>query len=427
MREEQRPATASASSAVKNDGTTQRSLAPPRLSIVVLPFANLSGDPEHDSFVDAVTESLTTDLSHGTNLFVIAHNRALSYAAKDIDVRQVGRELNVRYVLEGSMQRNGSRLRVNVQLIDAENGKHLWAERFETPVADLFDLQDEIVSSLAHTLYLQVVLAAARRAERLPHPDAKDLTFLGVVCSYNGWTPEHVAQARGFLERALTINNRSVGALFALANVDLIAAMSLLTDEPTVCLSRAEQNAIKALSLAPDEALSHLIMGAIYMFTNRAVQGIAECERALALNRNLANAHSLIGLAKILIGRAAETEGHIREAFRVSPRDMNTYQWMYFLGAAKFHLGADAEAVIWLRRSIETNRNIPPAHFALAAASGLLGVRDEARAAAEAGLAMNPGFTIRRMCAAKSSDNPTYLIGQKRLCEGMRIAGVPEG
>ena len=106
---------------------------------------------------------------------------------------------------------------------------------------------------------------------------------------------------------------------------------------------------------------------------------------------------------------------------------MNTYQWMYFLGAAKFHLGADAEAVTWLRRSIEKNRNIPPAHFTLAAASGLLGMRDEARAAAEAGLAMNPGFTIRRMCAAKSSNNATYLIGQERLCEGMRIAGVPEG
>ena len=119
----------------------------------MLPFANLSGDPEHDDFVDGVTESLTTDLSHFSNLFVIARNSALSYKGKEIDVRQVGRELNVRYVLEGSVQRNGNRLRVNVQLIDAENGKHLWAERFEKPMADLFDMQDEIVSRLAYTLH----------------------------------------------------------------------------------------------------------------------------------------------------------------------------------------------------------------------------------------------------------------------------------
>ena len=130
-----------------------------------------------------------------------------------------------------------------------------------------------------------------------------------------------------------------------MANVDLIAAISLLTDEPTASLSAAETNAIKALSLAPDEAVVHLILGAIYILTNRAVQGIAECEHALALNRNLAKAHSAIGLAKVLMGRAAETEGHVLEALRLSPRDTGAYQWMHFLGAAKMHLGADAEAV----------------------------------------------------------------------------------
>ena len=171
----------------------------------------------------------------------------------------------------------------------------------------------------------------------------------------------------------------------------------------------------------------HLILGGIYILTNRAVQGIAECEHALALDRNLARAHGAIGFAKVLMGRAAETEGHVLEALRLSPRDMGANLWMHFTGAAKLHLVADAEAVAWLRRSIESNRNLPPAHFALAAALGLLGALDEARAAARAGLALNPGFTIRRLRAAKSSDNPTYLAGQERLCEGMRLAGVPEG
>jgi TolB-like protein/class 3 adenylate cyclase len=399
--------------------------SPPRLSVVVLPFVNLSGDPEHDIFVDGVVESLTTDLSRISN--VIARNSALSYKGKEIDVRRVGRELNVRYVLEGSVQRNGNRLRMNVQLIDAENGKHLWAERFEKPTADLFDMQDEIVSRLAYTVATQLILAAARRAERLVHPDAKDLHFQGVACLQKGWTPEYVTQARGFFERALAIDHRSIGALFGLANADLIAAFSLLTDESTAGLSAAETNAVKALSLAPDFALGHLILGGIYILTNRAVQGIAECEHALALDRNAARAHGAIGLAKVLMGRAAETEGHVLEALRLSPRDTGASLWMHFVGAAKMHLGADAEAVAWLRRSIENNRNLPPAHFALAAAFGLLGALDEARAAAQAGLALNPSFTIRRLRAAKPSDNPTYLAGQERFCEGMRLAGVPEG
>lgn len=170
-----------------------------------------------------------------------------------------------------------------------------------------------------------------------------------------------------------------------------------------------------------------MTLGGIYIVTNRAVQGIAECEHALALDRNLAGVHSTIGLAKVLMGRPAETEGHILEAFRLSPRDINTSNWMLFLGIAKLHLAADAEAVGWLRRSIETNRNSPLAHFALAAASDLLGVRDEAQGAVRGGLALNPGFTIRRLRAAKLSDNPTYLVGQERFCEGMRLAGVPEG
>jgi TolB-like protein/tetratricopeptide (TPR) repeat protein len=426
VNEWQRSTTTSGSSAVHNDDTMQRSRSPPRLSVVVLPFVNLSGDPAHDYFVEGVADSLTTDLSHSRNLFVIGRNSAFKYKGKEIDVRQVGRELNVRYVLEGSVQRNGNRLRMNVQLIDAENGKHLWAERFEKPTADLFDMQDEIVSRLAYTLHVQLVIAAARRAERLAHPDAKDLNFQGVACLQKGATPEYVTQARGFFERALAIDHRSFVALFGMANVDLIAAFCLLTDEPTGCLSAAETNAIKALSLVPDDAYVHMTLGAIYILTNRAVQGIAECEHALALDRNTARAHGAIGWAKTLMGRAAETEGHVLEALRLSPRDMGAYWWMHYLGAAKLHLAADAEAVVWLRRSIESSHNFPPAHFALAAAFGLLGALDEARAAAQAGLALNPGFTIRRLRAAKPSDNPTFLAGQERFCEGMRLAGVPE-
>ena len=179
-----------------------RHVPAPRLSIVVLPFANISGDPEQEYFVDGVTESLTTDLSRIGGSFVIARNTAFTFKGKAVDVKRVGRELNVRYVLEGSVQRGGNRLRVNVQLIDAETGNHLWAERFDKPVADLFDMQDEIVSRLANTLDAQLTTAEARRAEHSPHPDAMDLYFQGKACANRGVTPENMAQARNSLSVA---------------------------------------------------------------------------------------------------------------------------------------------------------------------------------------------------------------------------------
>jgi tetratricopeptide (TPR) repeat protein len=305
--------------------------------------------------------------------------------------------------------------------------KHRWAERFEKPVADFFDMQDEIVSRLAQTLDAQLVVAEARRAERSRHPDALDLVFQGFACVYQGPTPEHLSQARGFFERALAIDPRSVGALVGMASVDATMASYVLTDDRSARLSTAEANAIRALSLDPDRALAHRVLGTIYNMTNRHAQGIAECEQALALDRNLADAHAVIGMAKYYLGRAAETEGHILEAFRLSPRDIYAHRWMHFVGMAKIQLGADAEAAGWLQRSIDANRNSPFTHFALAAALGLQGSLDEARTAATAGLALNPGFTIRRFRASQPSDNPTFLAGRERLYSGTRLAGVPEG
>ena len=164
--------------------------APPRLSIVVLPFANLGGDPAHEHFVDGVTESLTTDLSRIRGSFVIGRNTAFTYKGKAVDLKQIGRELNVRYVLEGSVQHGGNRMRVNVQLIDAEMGSHLWAERFDKPLADLFDMQDEIVARLANALNAQLVAAEALRAEQAPNPDSMDLYFQGLASQNKGVSPK---------------------------------------------------------------------------------------------------------------------------------------------------------------------------------------------------------------------------------------------
>ena len=187
--------------------------APPRLSIVVLPFANIGGDAEQEHFVDGVTESLTTDLSRIRGAHVVARNTAFTYKGKSIDVKEIGDELNVRYVLEGSVQRSANRMRVNVQLIDAETGNHLWAERFDKPLADLFDMQDEIVARLAGALNAQFAAAEARRAEQAPTPNSMDLYFQGLAWFNRGLTPDSVAQARSFFDRALAVDPDNVDAL----------------------------------------------------------------------------------------------------------------------------------------------------------------------------------------------------------------------
>ena len=190
------------------------------LSLVVLPFTNLSNDPSQDYFADGLTENLTTDLSRLSGSFVIARNTAFTFKGKNVDAREIGKELGVRYVLEGSVQRDAGRMRVNVQLIDAESGNHLWAERFDKPLADLFEMQDEIVSRLANQLGTELTSAEAHRAERAPNPNSMDLFFQGLASINKGVNVENMARARGFFERALTVDPGNLDALLGEGRVD---------------------------------------------------------------------------------------------------------------------------------------------------------------------------------------------------------------
>jgi TolB-like protein/class 3 adenylate cyclase/Flp pilus assembly protein TadD len=400
---------------------------PPRLSIVVLPFANMSGDPEQEYFADGVTESLTTDLSRISGAFVIGRSTAFSYKGKSRDLRQIGRELDVRYVLEGSVQRSGNRIRVNVQLVDAETGSHIWTERFDKPIADLFDMQDEIVSRLANRLGHELAGAEARRAGRSATPDSMDHYFLGLADLNKGQTTNLLDKARFHFDCALDLDPDNVDALVGRARVNLGFVSYWLSEDRANPLGSAELDLGKALKLRPDNAIAQALLGVVRMFSNRAVQGIAECGRALEIDRNLAAAHAWIGLGKYFAGRCEETEGHILEALRVSPRDTRAYAWMVYVGIAKIALGCDEEAVAWLNRSIELNPNNPVPHFFLGAALSCLGRPDEARDAARAGLELNPGFTIARFRSLTFSDNAVYRAQRERVYKGMRMAGMPEG
>jgi tetratricopeptide (TPR) repeat protein len=341
-------------------------------------------------------------------------------------VKDIGRELNVRFVLEGSVQRRGERMRVNVQLVDTESGAHVWAERFDKPVTDFFDMQDEVVARLANQLGVELMLAEARHSERTRNPDSIDLTFQGVGWYVKGPTREHLTKAREFFERALELDPNNVQALTMIALDDFIVATQFVPDDRAERLSAAEAAATKALSLAPDRAMAHLCLATVFGVTNRAAEGIAECERALALDWNLAGAHALLGWLKIYVGHAEETEVHVQEALRLSPHDRAAFYWRNFVGTASFLLGRHEAVAAWFRQSIEANRNNPMSHFSLAAALATLGRMEEARAACKSGLAINPNFSIERLRATLTSNSP-YHAERERFIEGMRMAGVPKG
>ena len=394
---------------------------------MVLPFANLGGDPEQEYFVDGVTENLTTDLSRISGSFVIGRNTAFTYKGKHVDLKQIGRELNVRYILEGSVQRGGNRFRVNVQLIDAEIGNHLWAERFDKAVADLFDMQDEIVAHLANQLGTQLIEAEARRAQRATNPDSMDLYFQGMAWLNKALSSGDYLQARGFFERALALDPGNIDALIGTAAVDRAVAANYTRDDRAARLAAAEATLTKVLSLAPNNASAHFHMGWCLIVTNRGAEGIAECERALTLDPNLAAARAAIGWAKLANGRAEETEAHVDEALRLSPRDRFADRWVFYIGVAKMFLGADEEAVTWYHRAIQLNRNYWIAHFNLAATLAELGRLDEARAEAQAGLALEPKFTLRRYRAGAATDDPVFLKRREQIIEGMRATAFASG
>jgi TolB-like protein/Flp pilus assembly protein TadD len=399
--------------------------APPRLSIVVLPFTSLGVDLEHEMFVDGVTESLTTDLSRINNAVVVSRNTAFTYKGKPVDAKQIGRDLNVRYVLEGSIQRGGSRMRVNVQLIDAITGNHLWADRFDKTMADPFDMQDEIVSQVANQLRPELLAAEARRAESEENPDSMDLYFQGVQW-FNKGGPDNIERAREIFERAVALDPTNIDALVGAARADVLVGAIYTTDHRAERLAAAEALLIKGISIAPRNYWAHLWLGFIQIQTNRASRAIGELQQALALNRNLGAAHAWTGQAKITMGRAEEAEAHVNEAFRLSPNDAVGFIWTHMRGLAKLHLGADEEAVALFHRSVDASRNYPLNHFYMAAALSHLGRLDEARAEVQAGLALAPGYSIARFLSMGESDNPTYLKQRERILDGLRKAGVPE-
>jgi TolB-like protein/Tfp pilus assembly protein PilF len=411
----------------RRDRRASRKDGPPRLSIVVLPFANLSRDPDQEYFVDGVTESLTTDLSRIHGSFVIARNTAFTYKGRAVDAREIGKSLNVRYALEGSVQRAGDRLRVSVQLIDVESGAHLWAERFDKSVADIFETQDEIVTRLARALDVQLVAAEASSAAGAASPDSMDLYFRGQAVVNLGFGPEEAIRARALFEEALRLDEDNVDALAALSQYSALAvALAFFQDDGAATLATAEKAAIRAVELSPNHAKSHLALAQVYSFTNRVPQALAEYRRALSLDRNYTQAYAGFAAASMYDGKARDSEAHIEKAFQLSPQDSQAHLWCLIAGTAKLLLEDYAAAEAWFRRGIEINRSYPIQVLYLAGALQGLGRADEAKATAREALELNPRFSQTLVRSIRRSTNPTYLAQLAKLLTLLGEAGIPE-
>jgi TolB-like protein/class 3 adenylate cyclase len=400
----------------------------PRLSVAVLPFVNVGGNTEHDHFVDSITETLTTDLSCISELLVISRNTTGNYKGRPIDTRRIGLELGVRYVLKGSVQSAGKRIRINAQLIDAESGAHLWAERFDKPYADLLDTQDEVAARLARTIHVELIAAESRRATR-EHADRLD----SLDHALNGWAAwnqplslEAARKARGFFEAALRLDEHNVSALLGLANAHMWEVNMYVSDDREAQIRAAEAAAAKALAMNPNAADVHVTYGTVLFAMRAPERALREFELAVSLDGNLALAHGYLGLMKFFLGRACETRSHISEAMRLSPRDPLLFHWHFFIGVADLYLGRMGSALESLRKSVEINPNWGLSQFVLAGALALKELPAEAAEVCAAARRLSPNFTIAKFRAEAVSDNPVYLAQRERLHEGLRLAGVPE-
>jgi TolB-like protein/Tfp pilus assembly protein PilF len=344
----------------------------------VLPFANLSNDPDQQYFADGITDDLTTDLSRISHMFVISRNTAFTYRNKPVDAKQIGRELGVRYVLEGSVRRSGDQVRVNAQLIDAETDAHLWAERFDADIGDLFALQNEITGRIANSLSVELFRAEAARPTE--HPDALDYILRGRAASASSPTRDNYANAISLYERALVLDPRSVEAQSRLAGTLAARVLNGLTNSGAAEIERADGLIGQALAASPRSPLAHWAKGLVLRVQRRSEEAIPEFEAAILANRNWAGALSNLGWCKLYTGAMEEAISVHERAIRLSPRDPYIGTWYQSIGTAHLLQSRTDEAIVWLEKARSASPGLPNIHASLASAYALKGEIERANA-----------------------------------------------
>jgi adenylate cyclase len=406
----------------------------PRLSIVVLPFANLSGDPGQDYLADVLTEGLTTGLSRISGTFVIARSTAFTYKGKPADVKQIGRDLGVRYVLEGSEQHSGNQVRVNAQLIDAETGAHLWADQFDADRADLLRMQDEIVTRIARALEIQLSAVDAARVEET-RPGNLDAEDLARRCKAGDWNAAPLSKeweaAYALCARALQIDDRNVTALGRMAWWHILPVLEAQSPDPQAAIRQADELASRALAIDPNDYWAHFSKAGVLLAQNRHEEAIVQAERSLALNPSFMEAYEILCMANSFLGRPDRAMEYADTAIRLGPRDPYIFGNYHAKGWAFFMKEQDDHAIEWLRRSAAAAPGAEPfTYLLLASAYALNGRQAEAQDELKRYLSLSrtKSTTIAQLRKQQLSlaDNSTWVAYNERLFEGLRKAGMPE-
>jgi adenylate cyclase len=405
-------------------------VATPRLSIVVLPFTNLSNDPDQQYFADGMTDDLTTDLSRITHMFVIARNTAFIYRNKPIAAKQIGRELGVRYVLEGSIQRLGSRVRINAQLIEAESDAHLWAERFDGDTSDLFALQNEITTRIAVALNQELIaVEAARRTDR---PDVLEYILRARAAYAKPISRERNVEGIRLLELALALDPHSVEAQSMLAGALAGRVLNGLSDARAADLERAKRLSEQALAASFRSPLAHIAKAHLLRAQRRYSEAIPEYETALAYNRNYVYAYFALGKCKLYTRSIEETIPLVERAIRLSPRDPELGVWYKQIGHVHLLQSHTDEAVIWLQKARNHTAEHPTIRGDLASAYALNGETERAAAQLAKARGLSPDDRYSSIARLKEIRNFEMLTPQIRALSeatyyaGLRKAGLPE-
>jgi adenylate cyclase len=404
------------------DVTSREEMAlplPDKPSIAILPFKNMSDDPEQEYFADGMTEDLITDLSKISGLFVIARNSVFTYKGKPVKVEQISRELGVRYVLEGSVRKADDRVRINAQLIDGTTGGHVWAERYDREIKEIFSLQDEVTEQIVEALAVKLVPEEQKRIRQkeTENPEAYDLELRGWAY-FQQYSQETNAFAKEMFEKAIELDPSFSSAHIGLVWTKLIAWRLGWSQDPHI-MEQVLQMAQKSVALNESLPEAHTLLGNVYLWREQHDEAIEELERAIALDPNNAEALYTLASAMTFVGRPNEAIRIIKKAMRLDPHYPERY--VYNLGRAYFQIGRYREAIPSLTEALIKNPNFPPVLFYMAASYANMGELDRAREKVEEIKRLRPNF---RSEIGNEKGLYKYEKDLERLDEGLRKAGL---
>jgi adenylate cyclase len=398
---------------------------PDKPSIAVLPFNNMSGDPRQEYFADGVTEDVITGLSKFGLFFVVSRNSTFAYKGTSVNVKQVSRDLGVRYVLEGSIRKSGERVRISVQLIDAKADKHIWAETYDRKLTDVFKVQDDITEKIIASVAPKYLSAEIRRAQRVParNLDAWDAFIRGYWHFLRFTKSDHIEAQRMF-NKSITLDSGHAKAMSMLAMTNLIGGLYGWIEPRSSAMEAARQNAEMAISIDPEDPMVVRARGIVNLWSKNQQNALRDFKQAVALNPNEAESHALLGAAHGALGDYDKARSSFDIAMRLSPRDQHVATWYNYLSMAAVTAAKYEEAADWAKKAVQSNPKFPAGYRSLAASLGNTESLSEAKEAVVQLRQLLPNVSINQLRSNFLFFNDPLDL--ERYLNGLRRAGLPE-